>query len=130
MSPAWRASPPELVAAFSTFVPNDPRVEPRKMFGYPCAFVGGNMFMGLYQDGMVLRLPEAARVEFLRLDGAAPFVPMPGRAMKEYVVVPPALLRARAKLTKWVARSFEYAAGLPAKAAKATKARPAKRRTR
>ena len=43
----------------------------RKMFGYPCAFVNGNMFAGLFQTGLFLRLSEPEREEFLRLKGAS-----------------------------------------------------------
>jgi hypothetical protein len=46
MKMSWRKSPDALVEKFSQIVPPDPRVERRKMFGYPAAFVGGNMFIG------------------------------------------------------------------------------------
>ena len=50
---AWKPAPPDLVSLFDRVVPADPAVERRKMFGYPCAFVGGNMVCGLYQDGVI-----------------------------------------------------------------------------
>jgi hypothetical protein len=50
----WRESPPELVETFDTVLP--PPAERRLMFGYPAAFVNGNMFMGLWQEHLVLRL--------------------------------------------------------------------------
>jgi hypothetical protein len=31
------------------------------MFGYPAAFVNSNMFMGLFQESMLIRLPEKCR---------------------------------------------------------------------
>ena len=31
----------------------------KKMFGYPAAFVGGNMATGLFADRWVVRLPDA-----------------------------------------------------------------------
>jgi TfoX/Sxy family transcriptional regulator of competence genes len=125
---AWRKSPAELIASFEAVLPADPRVEPRKMFGYPCAFVGGNMFIGLHQENMVLRLSEGDREKYLAQPGATIFEPMPGRAMREYVVATPALLADRAALARWVGRAFSYAASLPVKAKKkpAAKANRAK----
>jgi len=49
-APVWRKSPDDLIALFYAALPEDPRVERRKMFGYPCAFVGGNLFSGLHAD--------------------------------------------------------------------------------
>src|SRR5947207_15404751 len=71
----WVKSPPELVALFASIMPGPP-VEPRKMFGYPAGFVGGNMFGGLFQDKLILRLGESDRASFLGQPGAAPFEPM------------------------------------------------------
>ncbi len=45
---------------------------------------------------------------------AAAFEPMPGRPMKEYVVVPPTLVNDDA-VEDWVRRSLAYAGQLPAK---------------
>lgn len=102
---------------FSELVPEDPRVSRRKMFGYPCAFVGGNLFMGLHQEAMILRLSDDDRSEFLGLEGAAIFEPMPGRPMREYVVVPPAVLGRTATLSGWIRRALGYAASIPPKKA-------------
>ena len=101
----------------------DPRVERRKMFGYPCAFAGGNMFTGLHQESMIVRLGEAERAALLREKGAAPFVPVAGRPMREYVTLPPMMSAQDARV--WTARSLDYAASLPPKPAKTAKARGA-----
>jgi hypothetical protein len=61
----WKKSPPELVEVFEAVFPGPPAVA-RQMFGYPTGFVNGNMFMGLHQHNMVLRLPEGPRAELLR----------------------------------------------------------------
>lgn len=71
------------------------------MFGYPCAFVAGKLFMGLHQDALILRLSDDDRPAFLRVKGAAIFEPMPGRPMRGYVVVPPGLLRRTTALSDW-----------------------------
>src|SRR5215471_13018810 len=95
----WRKSPEALVEKFSKLVPEDRRVARRQMFGYPAAFANGNLFMGLYQDSMILRLSADDRPKFLVLAGARAFEPMPGRPMREYVVVPPEMLNRSAALS-------------------------------
>lgn len=96
------------------------------MFGFPCAFVNGNMFAGLHQDSLILRLGEAERGELLREPGARLFEPMPGRSMKEYVAAPPGVLGDATLLRKWMKKSFAFAAALPPKGAKPVKKAKAK----
>jgi TfoX/Sxy family transcriptional regulator of competence genes len=111
----WKPAPREAVAAFDAATSGLAGAEPRKMFGYSCVFANGNMFSGLHEAGMVLRLPDEHRAEFLRLKGAEQFEPMPGRVMREYVVVPKMLLNAPEKLRAWVEKSLAYVSSLPAK---------------
>lgn len=115
--PSWRKSPPELIAFFDKVLPDDPRVERRKMFGYPCAFTtGGQMFIGLHQESLIVRLAEGDRAKLLKEPGASIFEPMPGRQMKEYVSLPQAMLSGDPlKARPWVARALDYAASLPPK---------------
>jgi TfoX/Sxy family transcriptional regulator of competence genes len=119
MAMKWRKAPEAVVRKFETIVPPDPRVERRKMFGYPAAFVGSNLFMSLHQESLILRLSEGDRAEFLKLPGASLFEPMPGRPMREYVAVPEPILRQDAALAGWIRRSLGYATSLPAKGARA-----------
>ncbi|HLW49193.1 MAG TPA: TfoX/Sxy family protein [bacterium] len=126
MTMKWRKSPEALVRKFDTIVPDDPHIERRKMFGYPAAFAGGNLFTGLYQDFLILRLSGDDRAAFLRLQGASLFEPMPGRPMREYATVPAAVLGQDAALAGWIRKSLQYAGSLPAKGAR-TKA-PGRRR--
>jgi TfoX/Sxy family transcriptional regulator of competence genes len=111
----WKPAPREAVAAFEAATSGLTGVEPRKMFGYSCVFAKGHMFTGLHEAGMVLRLPKEQRAEFFRLKGAEQFEPMPGRVMREYVVVPRVLLNAPEQLRGWVEKSLAYVSSLPAK---------------
>jgi TfoX/Sxy family transcriptional regulator of competence genes len=111
----WKPAPAEAVKAFEAAASGLTGAEPRKMFGYSCVFAKGNMFAGLHEAGMVLRLSEDQRAEFLRLKGAELFEPMPGRVMREYVVAPKALLNAPDQLRKWAEKSLAYVLSLPAK---------------
>ena len=110
----WQKSSQGLVDLFQSVMPGPPAVQ-RKMFGYPAGFVNGNMFMGLFQESMILRLPTGPREEFLNDHGAKIFEPMAGRPMREYVEVPQSVMRDNKKLTAWVSRAYEYGASLKPK---------------
>lgn len=112
---AWKKSPPQLIETFDAVRPAAP-AERRLMFGYPAAFVNGNMFMSLFEDELVLRLDEAARQALLAA-GGTPFEPMKGRPMKEYVSAPAELVGDRAALKKWADKAFAYGRSLPPKKA-------------
>jgi len=126
----WKPAPTEAVVAFEAATSGLVGAEPRKMFGYSCVFAKGNMFAGLHEAGMVLRLPDKQRAEFLRLKDARQFEPMPGRVMREYVVVPVGLLNAPEKLRAWVERSLGYVSSLPAKPKKSSAGRKPSRSAR
>jgi TfoX/Sxy family transcriptional regulator of competence genes len=111
----WQKASPELVAFFLETMKILPGVETRKMFGYPCGFINGQMFCGLFENDMILRLPEEDRAIFRSLEGANTFEPMPGRRMNEYSVIPPAMLKAGDELKTWLVKSFNYAKSLPPK---------------
>src|SRR5947209_5060511 len=114
----WKKSPQSLIDVFESVRPDAP-AQARQMFGYPACFVNGNMFMGLHEEKMILRLPEHDRTKLLKETGAKVFEPMAGRPMKEYVVVPPAFLKNKAKVRTWVQKAFTYGQTLPSKKAKA-----------
>jgi TfoX/Sxy family transcriptional regulator of competence genes len=105
----------EAVATFEELLPVRPDVRRRPVFGQPAAFVGGNMFLGVFGDHLFVRLSEADRTIAEKEIGAKPFEPMPGRPMREYVVIPKSVLKDRQKASAWVDRSLAYAAALPAK---------------
>jgi TfoX/Sxy family transcriptional regulator of competence genes len=118
----WKKSPPGLVAAFEHAAPKDPKVVRKSMFGYPALFLNGNMFAGTFQDKVIARLSQADREKAQR-SGVEAFEPMPGRPMKEYVVIPGADVTTPAALAGWIERAHRHAKTLPAKAAKTAKAK-------
>ena len=117
----WRKPPQELVDRFHEAVAGIDGVEIRKMFGFPAAFVGGNMTAGLHQDTFMVRLSEADRAQRLA-EGWSNFEPMPGRPMREYVALPAAVIADVGAAREWIERAAEYARTLPPKAPKARKA--------
>jgi TfoX/Sxy family transcriptional regulator of competence genes len=111
----WKPAPEELVKFLAGRMKNID-CEYRKMFGYPAYFINGNMFAGLFEDMLFLRLSESDREEMMRLQpGARPLEPRPGRAMKEYVVLPEELYRDEKLFDEWLGRSYAYASALPSK---------------
>jgi TfoX/Sxy family transcriptional regulator of competence genes len=113
-----RKSPEALIATFDQAMPGPPAMK-RKMFGFPAGFVNGNMFMGLFEDSMILRLAPESREELIGAHGGKPFAPMAGRVMKEYVVLPESIIRDREQLSSWVSKALVYGESLVPKAAKA-----------
>jgi hypothetical protein len=66
-------------------------VESSTMFGMPALKLGGKAFAGLFGDAMVFKLEAQAHADALALTGAELFDPSGmGRAMKAWVVLPPA----------------------------------------
>jgi len=114
---AWKKSPPELIAAFARVVPSGGGAERRPMFGYPAAFVNGNMFAGLHEDRLVLRLDDDGAVDAKRC-GAIDFEPMPGRRMSGWVAVSGNLLADESLLRRWATRAFRHVSAMPPKARK------------
>jgi hypothetical protein len=96
--PKWKKSSPALIARFEAALPRDPRVAPRKMFGYPAAFVAEGFFVGLHEENVVLRLPADVHAKTKVLAKAEAFDPMGGRPMRGWYVVPPAIAGDEKKL--------------------------------
>jgi TfoX/Sxy family transcriptional regulator of competence genes len=124
----WEKPSAELSARFDAWLPKDARVERRRMFGSPCAFVNGNMFCGLHERNVIVRLPETRRDQLLADESAAHFTVM-GRTMREYVALGGALGRDSEEIAALIADAFSYASGLPRKTSKARKPATTRRRT-
>lgn len=86
----------------------------KTMFGAPVFTVNHNMFTGIHGDNIFVRLPEADRKE-ITSSGAKPFEPMPGHAMKEYMVLPESVYRDSKALQEWLKRAYDYVATLAPK---------------
>ncbi|HEU5286960.1 MAG TPA: TfoX/Sxy family protein [Candidatus Limnocylindria bacterium] len=116
--PRFTKTPPDVLAAFEAARPTRRDVDRRTMFGYPALFVRGNMFAFTFGPKVAVRLGASARARAATA-GAAAFEVMPGRAMTEYVAVPPSAMKGAA-LKKWLADALAYADTLPPKGAAKT----------
>jgi hypothetical protein len=110
----WKPVPEKLVRSFDQAIEKFEGVERRKMFGYPCAFVNGNMFFGCFGGKLMMRLSEDDRKTSLDTGLFKPFEPMPGRIMREYVEVPGSFTEDE-DFEDWLSRSHGYASSLPPK---------------
>ena len=111
-------SPQALIDLFERVTPHAPEVEHKKMFGYPVCFVNGNMWTGLYANTMMMRCGEEMRERAISGHDATIFEPMPGRPMKEYVMVPDSVMKDETLLSSWLAESLEFVSKLPVKGPK------------
>jgi len=116
--PEFRKSPPALAERFREVVARYPEAQVRVVFGCPCAFIAGNMISGLFGDEWFVRLPPDQRPALLRLKGAHPFEPMPGRQLREQTVLPASIVGSPAKLQAYIEKAVVHGRSLPPKAPK------------
>lgn len=105
---------PGALARLEAWLPRDPRVTVRPMFGNKGAFANRQMFAGIFGDAVIVRLPEAERVALIAA-GGQPFEPMPGRPMREYIVLPASWQENSAEAKVLLRKGLVYAVSLPAK---------------
>ena len=110
----WEHPSAELIARFDACLPKAEGVARRQMFGCPCAFVNGNMFSGVHEHRLIVRLAEKDRTSLAKAPDAGPFVVM-GRTMREYIAFERPLDRAPRDLQKWMTRALAYAQTLAPK---------------
>jgi hypothetical protein len=108
----WKKSPAELIAAFDAAIVHQPHAERRRMFGYPCAFVNGNMAVGLHEDRLIARVPGDCDTR--------PCIIL-GRRMKDYAALDYDSAMQEGAMQRWVARAMAHTASLPPKPPKRRK---------
>jgi hypothetical protein len=112
--PSFARSSAALVERFDAVAARHPQARRRKMFGYPALFVGGNYATGLYEESWGVGL-AADDLQALLDAGGVGYSPMPGRSMKGWASLPPAVVADDAALDGWLAKALAFAASLPAK---------------
>ena len=117
----WKKSPDELVD-FLADILNDMECQKRMMFGYPAYFIKGNMFIAAHQDNLILRVSKDVKEDLKKRNrGLSDFEPMPGRTMKEYLVIPEDIYRNDEQFSKLLELSLEFVSSLPPKIKKKKK---------
>ena len=119
----WEKASPELGKLLEEAVAGF-RAEKKVMFGAPVHMINRNMFAGVHQSNIFLRLSEADRKKIVAdYDESGSFEPVRGHVMKEYMTVPPALYEDKDAFHTWLRRAYDFTAGLPAKELKPGKIR-------
>jgi TfoX/Sxy family transcriptional regulator of competence genes len=110
---AWKKANPDLIDLLEeTLAGYD--ADRRFMFGSPTFFVSNNMFAGVHQDTVILRLSAADRQAlFTEYPDITLFTPMEGRPMREYAALPYDFCEDRERFRAWLDKSYGYAVSLP-----------------
>lgn len=122
---AWKKSSEAVVARFVGALPGEALGGRRKMFGYEACFVNGSFWTGLYQDDVLLKLPDEVKAQLPELKTAKNFDPMGGRPMKAWWVLPARISKSAKALSALLATTYGPVSAAPApkkkkKPAKAT----------
>jgi TfoX/Sxy family transcriptional regulator of competence genes len=102
---------------FSALVPGEPAITLRPMFGNLAAFVNGNMFAGLFGEGMFVRLPDVEAESVIKKGGKW-FEPVAGHRMGGYVMVPGDWQKQPGAVKPLLQRALTLTRAMPAKAKK------------
>jgi hypothetical protein len=117
--------PSQSLELYEALVATNPKVE-RKGAAMPYTSSNGHMFSFLTKSGsLALRLPSKERDAFLKKYKTS-LCEQHGAVLKEYVVVPDALLKKTKELKPYFDTSFAYVTSLKPKPT--TKKKPAKKK--
>lgn len=96
--------------------------EKRKMFGCPVFFVNGNMFCGIFEATIFIRVSQSERDHLLGLDDEiVQFEPIAGQKMREYIILNDSFIHDRPFFNEWLNKSYEFVLSMPAKKPKKNK---------
>ncbi|MGL4465834.1 MAG: TfoX/Sxy family protein [Planctomycetia bacterium] len=91
-----------------------PGVEEKKMFGSLAFLRDGRLFVGVWKDALIVKLPPDEAAAALADPHVTPFDPV-GRPMKAWLLVASAEVEDEARLRTWIDRAWAYVETQPAK---------------
>jgi TfoX/Sxy family transcriptional regulator of competence genes len=112
--PEFHKADAGLADRFRATMADYPDAPVRMTFGSPCAYVNGNMAVGLHGGGWFVRLDPVGTAELVA-GGGEPFSPMPGRPMTGYTLLPSSVVDDERRLRGWIDRSLAFVGTLPPK---------------
>ncbi|MEX2556219.1 MAG: TfoX/Sxy family protein [Actinomycetota bacterium] len=89
-------------------------VREQKMFGGIAFMIDGKMACGVHGDSLIVRVPAEEHDKAVKEPGART-MDITSRPMKGFLFVGPAGIKTTASLERWVERSTDFVATLPAK---------------
>lgn len=78
-------APAPVIAAYEAALPDDPRIQRKRMFGTPCAFVNRQMFFGTFEETLVARVGPARVSALASEPGMGVFTPSPDKEWDDCV---------------------------------------------
>ncbi|MFW9933332.1 MAG: TfoX/Sxy family protein [Candidatus Thorarchaeota archaeon] len=115
MKMGWNKPSEELLIMLEELVDHIP-FERRKMFGQYALFYDGQMFAGVFQDDIFIRLPAEKQKDLMRYnDEVEQFQPLKGRAMREYVTIPESIYSDEDTMKSLINESIAFVKSLPPK---------------
>ena len=109
----FEKAPTENIALLDRIMRDFPGTIKRPMFGYAAYFAAGNLAVGLFANGVCMRLSEEDRAAAFKIPGVEPFAPMQGRVMKEYAFFTKAALADEKRLATWMQKSVRFTLSKP-----------------
>lgn len=98
--------------------------EKKIMFGHEVHFLNTHMFTGANEQGIFVHIGKEAKETALETEkGVAPFQPMEGMTMKEYLLLEEPVYTNPDALKKYLDQASQYLQTLPPKEKKKKKAR-------
>jgi TfoX/Sxy family transcriptional regulator of competence genes len=107
---------PEIETRVQKIVSRWKNTSHKKMFGGVCHLVNGNMFCGVLQDYLILRLGEKAAGNALAQPHVRPF-DITGRPMKGWVMVESDSFKTEDELEAWLDRARDFVKSMSPKSA-------------
>jgi TfoX/Sxy family transcriptional regulator of competence genes len=90
--------------------------EKKKMFGHEVHFLNTYMFSGANEEGIFVHIGSEAKETALKTEtGVAPFKPIEGMVMKDYLLLHEPVYSNPDTLKKWLDQSSRYLLSLPPK---------------
>ena len=109
----WEKVPAENIALLDQMMSEYPDAMRKSMFGCPVYFIAGNLCIGAHEGNFMVRLSDADRAELLEHPAVINFTPMPGRPMREYLLLPPVIHQNSDLFRSWIRRAVDYVRTLP-----------------
>jgi hypothetical protein len=78
---------PEHEAAMNKLMEKQTDAKPGQMFGYPGYKVNGKLAVGLFSNGIIVKVGKEKAAKLIADGKAETFEPMPGRAWKDWVLL-------------------------------------------
>lgn len=79
----------DAITAYENALPTDARIERKKMFGTPCAFIERQMFFGVFENSIIARIGPDRVDALIGKDAMQAFMPTADRPWEDYLQMPP-----------------------------------------